>query len=323
MVHRLRRPWLDAPCLAVVCLAIAGCAAGGAQSPSASPSDGVALILTAPTSGATVGVHQIEVTGTVAPLDAVVRVAGQPASVGHGRFTRLLVLSRPTTTIEITAASTGHAPATITTTVHFSSELAASLIAAHKASVSTATQGVASVTAPSAAKAPVLRAAHPRSTGPAAPTPRSKTTTTTTTMTTKPGSSPSAGSGSAAAPTSGPPAPAPLSPAQIRQRYLKGCTSAGGGQPAVPYCTCIYEHLLQSGALTSPASIAALEHELSEFAQTQDIFKLPAYLRAALSECASKLPAAPLPVTKLPQLHHRPAGPKATTSDRSPDRHRS
>jgi len=317
MIHRLRRPWLVAPCIALACVAIAGCA-GGSGSPSGAAS-GVAVTLTAPTSGAVVGVHQIQVVGTVTPSNAVVKVAGQPASVNKGRFNRVLWLQQPTTTIQITAAASGHATTTVTTTVHFSASLAVALIAARNASIATTSRALDSVASPSAIRASRARIARHRAaasttttaTTSAATTPAGTSapgSTTTTTTTTSTSTSPS-GSGSN---------PAPITPRQIQYRYLRGCSQADGGQSAVPYCTCMYNHLLRAGALASPATIASLENALEAYQRTQNIFALPVFLRLALSDCASQLPVPPLTITKLPPLKHRPTPPKATAAQPAP-----
>jgi hypothetical protein len=329
MTDRLARPWPGALCLALACIALAGCGAGSSGSPGSAPSPAgapaPALALTAPTTGATVGVHQIEVVGTVTPQNAVVRVAGQPATTSQGKFRRAVWLRRPTTTIQITAAAPGHAPTAFTTVVHFSQQLAVALVAARKASVSTATRAVASVTASPTPTAPAVPPArHPAgmSTARASGTTSPPSSTTSTTTTPSPGAATSGGSGTATStPTSSgagstPSAPAPLTPAQIEQRYLKGCTAADGGQSALAYCTCMYDRLAQAGALASPATIAALAQELKEFGQTQDIFALPAFLRNSLADCASQLPNPTLPVNQLPRLDHPSAGPKATTASR-------
>jgi hypothetical protein len=327
MIHSRRRPWLVAPCLALACVALAGCAAGGSGSQSGAPSGGVAVTLTAPTSGATVGVHQIQVVGTVTPSNAVVHVAGQPASVSKGMFKRVLWLRQPTTTIQITAAATGHPATTVTTTVHFSSQLAVALVAGRTASVSTTSRALASVTSPSAGHASRERVVRHRSVTAAVTTTTPASTsapapTTTTTTTTSSSSSPSSGSGSTKSGSgstksgsgSSPATPAPLTPTEIQHRYLQGCAKADGGQSAVPYCTCMYDHLLQAGALASPVTIAALERALDAFEQTQDIFALPVFLRDALSDCASDLPVPPLTITKLPPLNHGPTAPLATSA---------
>jgi Glucodextranase, domain B len=315
MINRLRRPWLVAPCIALACIAIAGCAAGGP----ASASGGAAVTLTAPTSGATVGVHQIQVVGTVTPSNAVVRVAGQPATVTEGRFKRVLWLRAATTTIQITAAAAGHPATSITTTVHFSAQLARELVAARTVSVLAASQALASVTSAPRTSGP--RVGRRRSstsattTGPTPTTPSlTLTPTTTTTTTTSSTSSTNSGSGSS------PVAPAPLTPAQIQQRYVQGCSKAARGQSAVPYCTCMYGQLLQAGALASPATIAAVARAIEAYQQTLNIFALPVFLRNAMTDCASQLPTPPLTVTRLPPLNHGPTPPKATAATKPPSR---
>lgn len=125
--RRHRLIWLASPLLAA--LALAGCGVGGSghQTPQ------VAISLTAPMTGATVGVDTIKVTGTVTPANATVRVGGLPATVRGAGFVRAMSLRTATTTIPVTAAAPGWTPATVTVTVHYSRALAKALSAAHSA----------------------------------------------------------------------------------------------------------------------------------------------------------------------------------------------
>jgi len=188
--------------------------------------------------------------------------------------------------------------------------------------VSTATEALAGVQPASGTRGSVVVVVrHPSVGSTASSAAAGSTTTKTTTTTTSPTPASPGGSGSSPAPAptsgsgSGPAAPAPLSQAQIQQRYVQGCASAAGAASPLPYCTCMYDHLRLGGAFTSPASITALAREIREFERTQDIYKLPAFVRAALTTCASRLPTPKLTITKLPRLHDPSVPPPAGSSD--------
>jgi hypothetical protein len=127
----MRSPRRPAWCCALACLALAGC---GASSPTGPQP--VTLSLTAPTSGATVGVQVIDVAGSVVPAQATVSVAGERVRVRHGSFLRAIRLERRTTRIRVTGQSRGFTPTSVETVVHYSARTASALEAARKADTS-------------------------------------------------------------------------------------------------------------------------------------------------------------------------------------------
>lgn len=129
---RLPRLPLTGACLiALACLACAGCAT---SEPAGPPQ--VTLSLTAPTSGATVGVRTVFVSGTVSPAHAVVRVAGKRVRVHRGSFRHAIRLDRRTTRIKIVARARGFRTARIQTTVHYSARTARVMLLARRAATS-------------------------------------------------------------------------------------------------------------------------------------------------------------------------------------------
>ncbi len=287
---------------AVLC--IAGCGSGGAGT-----GPKVGLSITAPTSGATVGVQQVVVAGTVSPATATVLVAGKPTPVIKGSFRRSLHLASPTQTITVSAQANGYTDSSTRTTVSYSSKLAAELLAAKQAAAkafavhfATAAQvtkatprtfpGANPTAVNSAFRLPSQSGPTPPST-PTAPTPTPPTTPTT----------PSSGG----APTS----PPPLSTDQIRQLWEHGCLKHAKGQNVVPWCTCIYVHLQSTGAFNSRDSVRHLIKEFDPWSRTGDASALPQALRTAVNVCQTYLP--PLDpitgkpvVTRLPGLSHKP-----------------
>ena len=130
MRHTLR-PLAGAALLALACVALAGC---GSSAPSGPPQ--VTLLLTAPTSGATVGVRTVIVSGSVTPAHAVVRVAGKRVRVRHGSFVHAINLSARTTRIRIVARARGYRTGRIETTVHYSAGTAKVMLMARRAATS-------------------------------------------------------------------------------------------------------------------------------------------------------------------------------------------
>jgi hypothetical protein len=120
------------------CLAVAAC---GTSTPAGPPQ--VALLLTAPTSGATVGVQTIKVAGTVTPNNAVVRIAGRRAHVRKGTFVASVRLLQRTTRIRIVARAHGYLTARMQTTVHFSNRTAKGMLTAEHDALSTRPTAVA------------------------------------------------------------------------------------------------------------------------------------------------------------------------------------
>jgi len=88
--------------LCALCVPIAGC--GGSATATAPK---VEVSLSAPTDGATVIVSRIEVLGTVAPDNAVLRVSGRHVRVRHGAFDTGISLRRGLTHIRIEARAAG------------------------------------------------------------------------------------------------------------------------------------------------------------------------------------------------------------------------
>lgn len=307
----------------VTVLSIAGCGTSGPL-----PTPNVNLSITAPTSGATVGVHEVVVAGHVSPATANVLVDGKPAQVIHGSFKRSLLVAQPSQTITVTARATGYVATSATTTIQYSPTLAAQLAAAQAAQARA--QSVAAIaasptstpnnlspgalsarskalnstfalppqpTAPSATTSPARPPAPPRNPS-RAPGPTSQPTRTPTPRPPKPPNRPS-----------GPPTAArTLRVAEVklvcRTLGVKGCVKTG---KLTPYGACLYNRLRKTGAFSSRARLIALTKKLKPYTQTHDPSKLPAFVRLAISACISKLPALdPLTgkpvITRLPGL---------------------
>src|SRR5665213_165984 len=146
---RLHGRW--APLAAgLLALGMAGC---GSSAPTTQPT--VNVTITAPTSGATVGVHRVVVVGTVTPANAQVMVGDQPAQVSKGRFTRPLYLAAPSQVVTVTAQAQGYIAAQAATTIHYSANLAAQLVASASALNAQSAVPVSSTTATKASQAAV------------------------------------------------------------------------------------------------------------------------------------------------------------------------
>ncbi|MGH2916380.1 MAG: hypothetical protein ACRDMX_15475 [Solirubrobacteraceae bacterium] len=328
--------------------ALAGCGLGSGPTGdstghAAKPQATVSVL--APMSGATVGVSQVVVTGTVEPAGAAVRVDGLPAKVRGTTFTRRLSLSRaaPTTTIPVTAGATGYADASLSVTVHYSRSLASAIAAARAATLQPAAATtelspalpspgtpksggfVPTLTlsappsnggsSPAASSSPRGAPAHgptsggaPRQTEGGAPAPGPTSGAPAPTSGGTPAPAPTSGGAPAPAPTTEPPQPVALTPQQIQQLYMAGCQRASGGAKARVYCGCIYGHVRRVHALSSRARIAALARKIRHFQATGNLKDLPHWLLEAQISCASKLPPPALRLTSLPVLHH-PAAP--------------
>jgi hypothetical protein len=90
-------------------LALAACG----ETPRAATEPRVRLKLELPDDASTVrGTDTVEITGTVAPADAAVSVAGQTADVDGGSFKASVKLAPGGNVIDITATSPGRRPAT-------------------------------------------------------------------------------------------------------------------------------------------------------------------------------------------------------------------
>ena len=85
-------------------LSAAGCGASG--SPPTAPH--VNLSISAPTDGATVGVHKVTILGTVTPAGAQVDVNGRPAKVSGSSFTGTLYVASSDQKIVVSGAAHGY-----------------------------------------------------------------------------------------------------------------------------------------------------------------------------------------------------------------------
>ena len=117
LAHRLSS---CAVLIVIIGLSLAGCGTAARTGPPT-----VVLSLTAPTTGATVGVRTIDVAGTVRPTQSVVKIAGRRVHVTrHGSFSSSIRLSRATTRIRIVARARGYVTARTQTTVRYSAATA-------------------------------------------------------------------------------------------------------------------------------------------------------------------------------------------------------
>ncbi len=341
-LHGYRVPLLAG----VAALGVAGC---GTSAPVSKPAVNVAI--TAPTSGATVGVRELTVTGTVTPATARVLVAGQPATVQGGSFRRTLRLDGSAQTVTVTAQAPGYAPAQANTQVSYSAGLAAQLVAASRALAAPGPSAAPSAPSPPSASllaqavalpkaAPAARQTTPTNGTGSTPTHSSTGSTPTQSST---GSAPSASKPTAptpgpATPTPAPvppgpspspapvttPAPAPIPPspaeiaAHVKQQWESNCLQKQHGAKEVPYCTCIYTHLVQTGAFKTPASVKALVRRVNHYIRTGDASHITRAIMRALSRCQARFPASQslggrMSVTPLSSSPHQPAAPAPIT----------
>ena len=257
---RLHGCW--APLVAgVAALGVAGC---GTSAPVTKPTVNVAI--TAPTSGATVGVRDVTVTGTVTPATAQVLVGGQPATrprrqlPAHAAARRLR--PRPSRSPPRPPATPRLKPPR---RVSYSAGLAAQLAAASRTLGAPTPSAAVSLSAPGTrpsasllAQAVALpkaaagrqaappgrrRVAHePRHRRP--PPLRHRRRPRRCPRRLRLRSPPRA------------PAPAPPSPAaiaaRVKQQWESNCLQKQMGTKEVPYCTCIYTHLRAHGSVQDP-----------------------------------------------------------------------
>ena len=106
---RVRLTLIALASLIAAALCIAGC--GGSTAPG---KRAVSLSIVAPTSGATIGVRDIVVAGTVTPASAAVTVGGEPVKVTNGSYQLPMQLAEPSETITITGQANGYTPTTAT-----------------------------------------------------------------------------------------------------------------------------------------------------------------------------------------------------------------
>jgi hypothetical protein len=316
---RLHGCW--APLIAgVAALGVAGC---GTSAPVTKPTVNVAI--TAPTSGATVGVRDVTVTGTVTPATAQVLVSGRPATVHGGSFQRTLRLDGSAQTVTVTAHAAGYAPAQAATRVSYSAGLAAQLAAASRTLAAPTPSAAMSLSAPGNAAsasllaqavalpkaAPASKPAGKRSGATTHSTPTAPTTSTPTPSPTLPTPSP--------APVTTPqPVPAPPSPAaiaaRVKQQWESNCLQKQMGSKEVPYCTCLYTHLERTGAFKTPATVKLLVRRVNHYMHTGDASHISRAIMRALTTCQARFPASQslggrMSVTPLSSSRHRAARP--------------
>lgn len=332
---RLHGSW--APLVtAVAALGVGGC---GTSAPVTKPT--VNVVITAPTSGATVGVRDVTVTGTVTPATAHVLVAGQPATVQGGSFRRTLRLDGSAQTVTVSAQAAGYVPAQTNTRVSYSAGLAAQLVASTRvlaASDPSAAMSLSMKAAPASASLLAQAVALPKAT-PAARHTTSATGTASTTTSSGPAGStptptPTASTPTAPTPTPSPvattpspspapvtnPAPTPVAPspaaiaARIKQQWESKCLQKQNGAKTVPYCTCIYTHLDSTGVFRTPATVKAFIRRVNHYIRTGDTSHVSRAVIRALSACQERFPASQslggrMSVTPFSTSHHRPATP--------------
>jgi hypothetical protein len=306
--------------LAVVAVALsaAGCGAAGGSAPPATPH--VSVSISAPTSGATVGVHKVTITGTVTPAGAQVAVNGQPAKVSGSSFTGTLYVSAPNQKIVVSGSAHGYAASQASATVSYSSGLAKQIVAA-ATSAANASPGIAASPASQLSQAFGLRSggsstdvSHSftlsQTTGNQLPSSTGGSTGSTQPSNSSPVSTPPASTSPpvSTTPPASTPAPAPT-PAQItaaiRSAWIHGCVHAPAGSDVVPYCTCTYNRL--AGQLQTRAAAEHLIKEIEPYVHTGDFRRLPKVVQRAVAACISKLP--PLdPLTGKPVVTKLPAG---------------
>lgn len=302
-------------------LTAAGCAAGGA-----SGSSQVSLAISAPTTGATVGVHQVMVTGTVTPATAHVVVNGQPAKVSGGEFKRSLWVGAQNQPITVVGDAPGYTSGKATSEVSYSPGVAAQLVAAATPTLKTAPSGISSSRRISASLGPTGTAAidaafslsspshshSPSSTGSSGAHPTSSSSPTSGPPSSGSGNASSGGSTSptsgGSAPSSSPPSPPPPpTPAQIaaaiKRYWVHHCITRQKQGSVVAYCTCTYRHLEKAGALSTKQRYEHLIKQLQPYERTGDETKLPKFVQAAVAACVNVYPPAdPLTGGKVSQL---------------------
>jgi uncharacterized membrane protein YgcG len=312
-------------------LSVAGCATGG-PTPT---TPHVAVSISAPTSGATVGVHKVTITGTVMPAGAQVAVNGEPAQVKGTTFTTTMYVASADQKIVVSGVAHGYVPAQTTATVSYSPNVAQQLVAAAASATAAPVSTGGKVPAAVLTQAFGLPATGIAQAGPTVggtnPTPVSSNpsggshNSSPSGSGSGSGSSSSSGSGSGSptstppgnsAPTGTPPSSTPTSPpaptpaqiaAAIHTAWVHGCVHVRAGGDVTPYCTCTYNHL--AGELQTPAQAQHVLREMVPYLRTGDFRKLPRSIRQAVNACVSKLP--PLDpvngkpvVRKLPGVQH-------------------
>lgn len=360
---RVRLSLIGLLSLLIAAIAVTGC--GASKTPAAKPA--VSLSILAPTSGATIGVRDLVVAGTVSPATANVTIGGEAVKVVNGSYNVPLHMTSPSETITVSGQASGYTPGSATTTVQYSAAMASAISAAestlssdpqpntspaHKSSSAPGQAAKAAAKPPTHAPAVVATAAKQSSSGakPAASHSTGHASTTHHTSSThhtsthrasthhtsahhtsahhtsthKAGthsgsskhSSSARHSGDKSAHTSKPSSGTSGSGRQpeqrtvwtvknIKQLWINGCVKAGAGASYKPYCRCTYAHLSKAGELKSHRRLKELMRKLRPYERTHDVAKLPAAVRRAIFDCASKLP--PLePMVAKPSVNKLP-----------------
>lgn len=299
--------------LAVVAatLGVAGCGVSSAPS-----TPHVGLNISAPTSGASVGVHQVTVMGTVSPLTAAVTVNGRPAHVAGGVYKQTLWVSSQNQKISVAAAAHGYTPANATTTISYSPTTAAQLAAAAATlkpapasaqshvsrSTTSAINAMFNLTSPSSGSKSHGKSGSVTAT-PTPPSSSGSTGTGTTPTTPSGGAGAGTGGGTSSAPTTPPPPTPAQIAAAIRKAWINGCIPHTKVQNVAPYCTCTYTQLQKDGnnILSTRQGVNKWNRDLKPYLRTGDITKLPRFAQRAVLACINKYPP-PDPIKGRPTL---------------------
>ncbi len=271
-------------------LLCAGCGAGLSSTPPA-----VAVAVTAPISGATVGVRAIDVSGTVAPAGARVVVAGHTATVRGGAFLAPLRLTSARTRIQIVASARGYRPASLQTTVRYQAGAAGAPLASTGQGQGSAGDDSATKTGsrdghPASGSSSRAPASHPV----AATTPAVSTTTpAVSTTTAAPAAGPAGAAGAAAAATASSghaPALRLHVTAAERQSLTAGCVSDG---ETASVCGCIVDAISASPVFDSEAAFLDAVAELRTAFTSRNAAALGAALRTTIATAMRTCAVAP------------------------------
>jgi hypothetical protein len=349
---RVRLTLIALASLIAAALCIAGC--GGSTAPG---KRAVALSILAPTNGATIGVRDIVVSGTVTPASAAVTVGGEPVKVTDGSYQLPMQLAQPSETITITGQADGYTPTSASTTVQYSGAVASAIAAYEPMTVPThavtdAGSAPKSSGSSSHKSTPAVSSASSHSSSKSSSSKRSSGSKSSHKSDAKHKSSSHKSSRhkssrhkssrhkssshkssrhkssrhksslhkssrhkssrhkssrhksrshragkrsdkSHGSPQSGrkPEQRSRLTVKEIKRLWVSGCVKTATGGTYKPYCRCTYAHLAKAGALRSRKRLKELMHKLKRYQRTHNIAKLPAFVRRAIYECASKLPA--------------------------------
>jgi hypothetical protein len=298
--------------LATLALSMAAIGAAGCGVSGTPAAHQVNLSISAPISGATVGVHEVTVEGTVVPSGAQVSVNGQAAQVSGATFTRTLYVTGRQT-ITVTGQARGYAVGHASTTILVQPNVSAPTVALSASLMRTPPSPAGPKVTVSSASLAALDSAfqtpgsgsgshHSSSSSHGNSSGGSSGSSGTGNGGSSGGSSGTGNGGSGGSsttpttPSGGanpvpPPAPT-LTPAQIKSDWEHGCLlHAAKGTNVVPFCTCLYNHLAYTGSLSSQQRAEALMRELRTYNRTGLFSKLPKFMQKAMDACYSKLPA--------------------------------